>query len=335
MIVNVRRVFNEKSGQWKKLVLCKCDNDSCFSFFSRPGNFVSSVERVGTKAIFCSKRCCVDVQRGKSPSDDARKRMSEAQRQRWTPERRAHRAAKMRERMSRPVNKCDVSLNVLETFSSVCDAALATGVHHGTICYRIRKGVVFDGFIWRYASEAKVTKRSSSPMKGTKRSAETIEKHRKSMTGKKLCAESSERQSVAIAQKIADGTFIPNVKSKKGTFLSEKTGSFDAYDSLFEKMMMVKFDHDDDVSFWTKKHGLVLKFQDENKKNKSYVPDFLIEFVDKTIALVETKGAFDKNRALKRAALESFCEENDAECQWIEINTVHDEYVSFVTRQAS
>jgi TnsA endonuclease N terminal len=62
------------------------------------------------------------------------------------------------------------------------------------------------------------------------------------------------------------------------------------YDSSWELEYMKELENDQIVSKWTKNHGIRIKYFDLDNKFKTYNPDFLVEYADGTIELVEMKG---------------------------------------------
>ena len=53
---------------------------------------------------------------------------------------------------------------------------------------------------------------------------------------------------------------------------------------------MKELESDEDVSKWTKNHGLRIPYFTVDNKHKTYEPDFLIEKTNGSIELVEMKG---------------------------------------------
>ena len=67
--------------------------------------------------------------------------------------------------------------------------------------------------------------------------------------------------------------------------------NFEVYDSGLERKMMGRLESDHTVRKWTKKHGIVIPWIDPKGKRHNYRPDFLVEYTDGGLALIEVKGA--------------------------------------------
>ncbi|MCY3557736.1 MAG: TnsA endonuclease N-terminal domain-containing protein [Chloroflexi bacterium] len=67
--------------------------------------------------------------------------------------------------------------------------------------------------------------------------------------------------------------------------------NFEVFDSGLERKMMERLESDHTVRKWTKKHGIVIPWIDPKGKRHNYRPDFLVEYTDGDIALIEVKGA--------------------------------------------
>jgi hypothetical protein len=74
---------------------------------------------------------------------------------------------------------------------------------------------------------------------------------------------------------------------KKGWYKSLKTGDEEYYHSSWGNEKMIELDANDDVIFWTKKHGFVIEYYDGDIK-KRYLPDFFIN--DGGEKVLEVKG---------------------------------------------
>ena len=87
--------------------------------------------------------------------------------------------------------------------------------------------------------------------------------------------------------------------------------SFEVYDSGPERRMMERLEDDPAVRKWTKKHGIVIVWHDRQRRRHTYRPDFLVEYTDGTLRLIEVKGAHmadsDAVRR-KREAARRWCE---------------------------
>ncbi len=86
--------------------------------------------------------------------------------------------------------------------------------------------------------------------------------------------------------------------------------SFEVYDSAPEQRMMERLEADPSVRKWTKKHGVAIVWLDRRNQRHSYRPDFLVEYTDGALKLIEVKGAHMADSeavARKRAAAELWC----------------------------
>ena len=72
--------------------------------------------------------------------------------------------------------------------------------------------------------------------------------------------------------------------------LKKSPYSLEYYDSSWELEYMKELESDDAVAKWTKNHGIRIPYFTEDRKFKTYIPDFLIEMTDGAIELVEMKG---------------------------------------------
>ena len=66
--------------------------------------------------------------------------------------------------------------------------------------------------------------------------------------------------------------------------------SMEFYDSSWELEYMKELENDKTVSKWTKNHGIRISYFTEDHKFKTYNPDFLVEYTNGDIELVEMKG---------------------------------------------
>ena len=86
--------------------------------------------------------------------------------------------------------------------------------------------------------------------------------------------------------------------------------TFEVYDSGPERRMMERLEADPSVRKWTKKHGIVIVWLDGRNRRHSYRPDFLVEYTDGALKLIEVKGAHMADSEAvrrKRAAAEVWC----------------------------
>lgn len=87
--------------------------------------------------------------------------------------------------------------------------------------------------------------------------------------------------------------------------------SFEVYDSAPERRMMERLDADPSVRKWTKEHRIVIAWLDRRNQRHTYRPDFLVEYTDGALRLIEVKGAHMADSEAvrrKRAAAELWCQ---------------------------
>lgn len=87
--------------------------------------------------------------------------------------------------------------------------------------------------------------------------------------------------------------------------------NFEVYDSGQERSMMERLDADPAVRKWTKRHGIAIAWTDSRHRKHSYRPDFLVEYGDGSLALIEVKAAnrVDSQEVQrKRQAAERWCQ---------------------------
>ena len=90
--------------------------------------------------------------------------------------------------------------------------------------------------------------------------------------------------------------------------------NFEVYDSRLERRMMERLESDPSVRKWTKRHGISIGWLDASHRRHNYRPDFLVEYVDGSLALIEVKGAglVDSEAVQrKRQAAELWCRRRD------------------------
>jgi len=96
-----------------------------------------------------------------------------------------------------------------------------------------------------------------------------------------------------------------------GWYQSIKTNEENYFQSSYEKIRMNELDRNEDVLYWTKRHGILIEYFLDNKKYH-YVPDFLIEYNNGDIFMEEVKGYIKEpnvfNAKCKAATI--FCEVN-------------------------
>ena len=103
---------------------------------------------------------------------------------------------------------------------------------------------------------------------------------------------------------------------ERGNYESPKKSAwnFEVYDSGHERLMMERLDGDSAVRKWTKRHGISISWVDSHHRRHAYRPDFLVEYWDGSLALIEVKGAnmVDSPQVQrKRQAAERWCHSRD------------------------
>ena len=66
--------------------------------------------------------------------------------------------------------------------------------------------------------------------------------------------------------------------------------SIEYCDSSWEYEYMKELEEDDEVDKWTKNHGLRINYFNTDNEFRTYEPDFLVQYTDGHIELVEMKG---------------------------------------------
>lgn len=66
--------------------------------------------------------------------------------------------------------------------------------------------------------------------------------------------------------------------------------SLEYYDSTWERDYMLSLEKDPMVDAWTKNHGIRIPYFDDNRKVRSFAPDFLIRKMDGSVEIHEMKG---------------------------------------------
>lgn len=131
---------------------------------------------------------------------------------------------------------------------------------------------------------------------------------------------------------IANGR-IPNTNGygTKSWYVSTKTGERVYCNSLLEKFRMIQLDADQNVKFWTKKHGIKIGYETDRYRN--YVPDFLITLISGDRLIEEVKGR-DLHAQVKYKALKVYCVSNGFGCRWIDQAKLEQQgYRTFVEEQ--
>ncbi|CUU11015.1 MAG: TnsA endonuclease N-terminal domain-containing protein [Armatimonadetes bacterium] len=100
--------------------------------------------------------------------------------------------------------------------------------------------------------------------------------------------------------------------SKRGIFQNptKSPWNFERYESELERRMMERLEKDPAVAKWMKRHSISIAWVDSQNRQRRYVPDFLVEYTDGQIALIEVKDpsrmeSDDVKR--KRSAAERWC----------------------------
>lgn len=88
---------------------------------------------------------------------------------------------------------------------------------------------------------------------------------------------------------------------------SKSPYSFEYYDSTWELEQMKDLEKDATIKKWTKNHGIIIPYGDEDGKLRGFKPDFLIEKDDGSKALIEIKG---------KHLLPGFKRKMDAALEW-------------------
>jgi hypothetical protein len=129
-----------------------------------------------------------------------------------------------------------------------------------------------------------------------------------------------ERHAVLMANLHAAGEFQNSGQryGVKSCYQSTKTGKTERCDSNFELSRMKQLDVDDQVTFWTKAHGITIKYTKSTGSVHRYVPDFMIYYVDGSRTLEELKGRnYDPEvNRLKFEALQVYCREHGFAERW-------------------
>jgi hypothetical protein len=102
------------------------------------------------------------------------------------------------------------------------------------------------------------------------------------------------------------------MKTKRGKLIGLKRSPYgeEDYDSELEKFYMLELEGMPGVKTWTKKHGIKIPYK-LFFITHHYHPDFLVEFLDGSKELHETKGLpllFWFSTKLKRISAEEYCQ---------------------------
>ena len=101
------------------------------------------------------------------------------------------------------------------------------------------------------------------------------------------------------------------MRSKRGKLIGLKRSPIgeEEYDSDLEKYYMVELERMPGVKSWTKRHNIKIGYRFLFVK-RNYVPDFLVEFVDGSKEIHETKGLpflFLLSTKLKKLSAQEYC----------------------------
>ena len=103
-----------------------------------------------------------------------------------------------------------------------------------------------------------------------------------------------------------------------GTFENPKKSpwNFEHYQSDLERRMMDRLERDPRVVKWMKRHGITIPWIDNQKHQRRYVPDFIVEYDDSRKVVIEVKDpsrldSDDVKR--KRKAAEIWCKQRRME----------------------
>lgn len=126
--------------------------------------------------------------------------------------------------------------------------------------------------------------------------------------GKTHSIETKNKMSKIKSEGISSGKYHSGTRGWHGEYKSIKTTNIEKYDSFYEYLRMLILDNDDNVLFWTKKHGIRLTYQHENIEHK-YIPDFFIETTSSTTIIEEVKGYEEQTKLeAKINCLKLYCE---------------------------
>jgi len=101
------------------------------------------------------------------------------------------------------------------------------------------------------------------------------------------------------------------MKSNRGKLIGLKRSPYgeEEYDSDLEKYYMVELERMPGVKSWTKKHNIKIPYRFLFVK-RNYIPDFLVEFIDSSKEIHETKGLpflFLLSTKLKKLSADQYC----------------------------
>ena len=102
--------------------------------------------------------------------------------------------------------------------------------------------------------------------------------------------ETNKKISETLSKKYANGeiTTYHNGRFKTGWYVGKKDKFY--YMSGLEEKTMIFLDNNEKILEWTNKHGIRVKYIDENGVERIYVPDFLIKLKNNMECIIEMKG---------------------------------------------
>jgi len=113
--------------------------------------------------------------------------------------------------------------------------------------------------------------------------------------------------------------------SKRGIYENptKSPWSHERYESDLERRMMARLERDPAVAKWMKQHDVTIHWVDKQGRKRRYKPDFLVEYIDGRIALIEVKDpsrvdSDDVKR--KHSAAELWCKKRGMEYQIITLD---------------
>ena len=106
--------------------------------------------------------------------------------------------------------------------------------------------------------------------------------------------------------------------SNRGKYQSpaKSPWNFENYDSDLERRMMERLEGDAHVVKWVKRHGVIIPWIDGQKRQRRYMPDFLVEYAGGKKAVIEVKdpGRIDSDDVRrKRKAADMWCKQRRME----------------------
>jgi hypothetical protein len=108
--------------------------------------------------------------------------------------------------------------------------------------------------------------------------------------------------------------------SKRGIYENptKSPWSYERYESDLERRMIDRLERDPTVAKWMKRHDVTIHWVDRQGRMRRYKPDFLVEYTDGRIAVIEVKDpsrvdSDDVKR--KRSAAELWCKKRGIEYQ--------------------